>query len=145
MHNDLIDKYVKRVTKNMGSKQREEVSRELKAHILDSADALSEEKNVPVDDNIIQEIISRMGTAEDLAAMYPEEKANSDNIKDGIKYLAKFTVYFIIMASVIGIVLQIIFENISLKVFLLVCSIVYLVSLLLQLVTRKLFPRLLDR
>ncbi|MTK63431.1 MAG: hypothetical protein F8N15_02570 [Methanobacterium sp.] len=145
MHNDLINKYVKKVTKNMGSKQREEVTRELNAHILDSADALAEEKNVPVDDNIIREIILRMGTADELAAMYPEEKANSDNIKDGLRYLAKFTLYFIVVASVIGIVLQLVFQNISINVFLLVCGVVYLVSLVLQVIRAKLFPRLLDR
>lgn len=145
MHSDLINKYVKKVTKNMGSKQREEVTRELNAHILDSADALAEERNVPVDDNIIREIISRMGPAEELAAMYPEEKGNSDNVKDGLRYLAKFTLYFIVVASVIGIVLQLLFENISINVFLLVCGVVYLVSLVLQVIRAKLFPRLLDR
>lgn len=145
MHTDLIKNYINKVTKNMGSKQRDEVSRELTAHILDSADALAEERNVEVDENIINEIISRMGPAEELSAMYPEEKANSDNIKDGLKYLAKFTVYFIVVASVIGIVLQLIFENISLNIFLLVCAVVYLVSLVLQVIRAKLFPRLFDR
>jgi hypothetical protein len=145
MSNNLINKYINKVTKNMGSKQREEVSRELNAHILDSADALAEERNVDVDDTIIQEIISRMGPAEELAAMYPEEKADSDNIGRVLKYMVKFTIYFIVVAAIIGIVLQLLFGNISLYIFLLVSFTVYVVTLLLKLLREILFPNLFEK
>ena len=144
MHN-LIDKYLNKVTKNMGSKQREEVSRELNAHILDSADALAEERKVAVDDTIIREIIMRMGPAEDLAAMYPEERTGSDNIKDALKYMVKFTIYFVIVATIIGIVLQLVFGNISLNIFLLVTITVYLITLLLKLLRDKFLPKIFER
>ena len=50
MQYNLINKYIKKVTKDMGSDQRNEVGKELEVHILDSADALAAEKNVKVDD-----------------------------------------------------------------------------------------------
>lgn len=145
MHNDLFNKYLNKVTKNMGSKQREEVTCELNAHILDSADALAEERNVEVDDTIIREIIMRMGSAEDLAAMYPEERTGSDNIKNALNYMVRFTIYFILVATIIGIVLQLIFGNISLNIFLLVTITVYLVTLILKLLRDKFLPKIFER
>jgi len=143
MHSNLIKNYIKRVTKNMGSKQREEVSRELTAHILDSADALAEERNVPVDENIIQEIISRMGPAEELAAMYPEEKASSDNIKNTLIYIARSLVIFVVASIIIGIVLQLIFGDITIYPFIVVAFIVYLVLMVIHLVRNKFLPKFL--
>jgi hypothetical protein len=143
MRNDPIEKYINKVTKNMGSKQREEVARELKAHILDSADALAEEKQVEVNDIIIQETITRMGPAEDIAAMYPKEKAGKDNIIDGSKYIARSLVLFVVTASIIGIVLQLIFKDISLYSFVVVAIIVYLVIMVIHVVRRKFISKIL--
>lgn len=67
-----IDDYIKEVTKDMGPDQQKEVARELKTHILDSADAIALERNVEVDEEMVQEAISRMGTPEKLARMYPK-------------------------------------------------------------------------
>ncbi|UTB32587.1 MAG: hypothetical protein NKF70_14065 [Methanobacterium sp. ERen5] len=144
MQSDPIEKYINKVTKNMGSKQREEVGRELKAHILDSADALAEEKNVEVDDTIIQETIKRMGPAEDIADMYPEEKAGKDNIIDGLKYITRSLVFFVVAASIIGIVLQLIFKDLSLYPFVVVAIIVYLVIMGIHFVKRKFIPKFLQ-
>jgi hypothetical protein len=143
MHNDTIEKYINKVTRDMGTKQREEVALELKAHILDSADALAEEKKVEVDDTIIQETIMRMGPAEDIAIMYPNEKAGRDNIIDGLKYIAKSLVFFVVAASIIGIVLQLIFEDISLYPFIVVSFVVYLVIMVMHFVRHKFIPKLL--
>jgi hypothetical protein len=143
MQSDPIEKYINKVTRDMGTKQREEVALELKAHILDSADALAEEKNVEVDDTIIQETIMRMGPAEDIAAMYPKEKAGRDNIIDGLKSLAKFSVFFVVTASIIGIVLQLIFKDVSLYPFIVVSFVVYVVVMVLHFVRHKFIPKLL--
>ena len=143
MRSDPIEKYINKVTKNMGSKQREEVALELKAHILDSADALAEEKHVEVDDTIIQETIMRMGPAEDIASMYPKEKAGKDNIIDGLKSIAKFSVFFVVTASIIGIVLQLIFKDISLYPFIIVSFVAYLVVMVLHVVKHRFIPKLL--
>lgn len=144
MQSNLINKYINKVTKNMGSKQQEEVSRELRVHILDSADALAEERNVEVDDEIIKEIISRMGPAEDLAAMYPEELAGKDNIKHALKYLARSLVIFVVSAAIIGIVLQLIFGDISFSTFVVVAVIVYVVLMVIHFVRNKFLPKLFD-
>jgi len=60
MYDDLIEKYIREVTKDMGVKQRREVAEELKSHILDSADELATQKKVEVNNNIIKEAISKM-------------------------------------------------------------------------------------
>lgn len=70
----IIDDYIREVTKKMSSDQEKEVSEELKTHILDSADAIAAERNMAVDENIIHEAISRMGTPEKLAKMYPKNE-----------------------------------------------------------------------
>jgi len=146
MQNNLIDKYIRKVTKDMGSKQREEVARELETHILDSADALAAEKNVKVDNFIIREVILRMGPAEEVAAMYPEEKTFSDNILDILKSLVRFTAIFILVAAIVGIVLWIFFGNIGFISFLLVSSVVYLVLLAVHLIRRiEIIPKLLKK
>lgn len=44
MQKNPINSYINKVTKNMGSKQQKEVFKELKTHILDSADELAAEK-----------------------------------------------------------------------------------------------------
>jgi hypothetical protein len=145
MQSDPIEKYINKVTRDMGTKQREEVALELKAHILDSADALAEEKNVEVDDTIIQETIMKMGPAEDIAAMYPKEKAGTDNIIDGLKSLAKFSIFFVVTASIIGIVLQLIFKDVSLYPFIVVSFVVYVVVMVLHVVRHKFIPKLLEK
>jgi hypothetical protein len=71
MYDRLIDDYLNKVTKDMGYKQREDVRNELRSHILDSADALAAERNKPVDESIVREVLSRMGPAEKMAAEYP--------------------------------------------------------------------------
>jgi hypothetical protein len=144
MRSDPIEKYINNVTRNMGSKQREEVARELKAHIWDSADALAEEKHVEVDDTIIQDTITRMGPAEDIAAMYPKEKAGKDKIIDGLKYIARSLIFFIVAAGIIGIVLQLIFKDISIYSFVVVAIIVYLVIMSIHFVRRKFIPKFLE-
>ena len=68
-----IDNYIEEVTKNMSSDQQKEVADELKTHILDSADAIASARNVEVDEEIINEAVSRMGPPEKLAKMYPEK------------------------------------------------------------------------
>ena len=97
----------------MGSKQQKEVFKELKTHILDSADELVAEKNVKVDETIITEVITRMGPAEKLAEMYPEEKTFKSKINNTIKDLAKFTLTFVIMASIIWIALWLYFRDVE--------------------------------
>lgn len=67
---DIINKYTHVVTKEMDPKKRDEVSEELKTHILDSAEALASERNVEIDENIINEVISKLGPAKDLSKMY---------------------------------------------------------------------------
>ena len=60
------------VRETMGPDQQREVAQELKTHILDSADAIANERNLEVDEEIIAEAISRMGTPEKLAKLYPK-------------------------------------------------------------------------
>ena len=71
-YDNLINKYTNEVTKDMDPKKRDEVSEELKTHILDSAEALAIKRNVKIDENIIKEVISKMGPAKDLSKMYPK-------------------------------------------------------------------------
>ena len=67
MYDNLIDDYINDVTKDMGAEQRKDVAKELRTHILDSADALAAEKKIPVDDVIVREVISKMGPADRIA------------------------------------------------------------------------------
>ena len=71
-YDNLINEYTSVVTKDMDPKKRDEVAEELKTHILDSAEALAAERNVEIDENIISEVISKMGPAKDLSKMYPK-------------------------------------------------------------------------
>ncbi len=75
MNRTLIDDYVNEVTEDMGARQREDVGKELRAHILDSADAIAAERKCEVDDVILREVLAKMGPAEKVAAMYPAKKS----------------------------------------------------------------------
>ncbi len=75
MNRTLIDDYVNEVTNDMGARQRDDVGKELRAHILDSADAMAAERKSEVDDVIIREVLAKMGPAEKVAAMYPAKKS----------------------------------------------------------------------
>jgi len=108
MHN-LINEYISKITKNMGSNQRKEISKELETHILDSAEARAAEKNVDVDEDIIKEVIERMGSPEEVAAMYPAEKTFSDKVVDQLKEIGRITVHFIIIVTMVWIILFIAF------------------------------------
>ena len=101
----LIDDYVNEVTKDMGSRQREDVGKELRAHILDSADAIAAEKKSEVDDVIIREVLAKMGPAEKVAAMYPAKKSLFEQgpVKALIS-LAGIAFAFLMVAVILGLV-----------------------------------------
>jgi hypothetical protein len=113
MNNGLIKNYIKKVTKDMGSNQRKEVSKELKTHILDSADAIAAEKNVDVDDFIIREVILNMGPAEEVAAMYPVETTFIDTLKELTKLTVKFFVLVISVSLIVAIAQWIYFQKLQ--------------------------------
>ncbi len=103
MYDDLIDDYVNEVTKDMGVVQRKDVSRELRTHILDSADALAAEKKVPVDDLIVREVISKMGPADKIAAMYPSRKTflEKNDLLKVLPVLGGLIVAFLMVAAIL--------------------------------------------
>ncbi|MEL7669917.1 hypothetical protein [Methanobacterium sp.] len=106
---NLVNEYISKVTKNMGSNQRKEVAKELETHILDSAEAIAAEKNIDIDKAVIREVIDRMGSPEEAAAMYTSEKTFSDKVVDQLKEIWRITVHFIIIVTMVWIVLFIAF------------------------------------
>jgi hypothetical protein len=102
MNRTLIDDYVNEVTKEMGARQREDVGKELRAHILDSADAIAAERKSGVDDSIIREVLAKMGPAEKVAAMYPVKKSllENGNVKALIS-LAGIALSFLMVAAIL--------------------------------------------
>lgn len=96
MYNNIINKYIHKVTKDMDPEKRKEVAEELKTHILDSAEALAAQRNIKVDNVIIREVIAKMGPAEDLAKMYP----NSFNKK--IKSFGRFWIAGVFITGITG-------------------------------------------
>ncbi len=137
MQYNLINKYIKKVTKDMGSDQRNEVGKELEVHILDSADALAAEKNVKVDDAIIRKVILRMGSAEEVASMYPVEKNFSDKAIDTLKDIGRFTLIFLIISVIILTVLGIYikdlqFDAVTILIFLIIYMILFTIHMISQ-------------
>jgi hypothetical protein len=130
MHSNIIEKYIRKVTKDMGIKQRNEVAKELKTHILDSADSIAAERKVKVDETIIKEVIMRMGSAETLAAMYPKERTLEDKVLHIFKVVAEFTFIFIVISSIIWTLLRIYFRNLQLNSFNIFIIIIFYVVLL---------------
>jgi hypothetical protein len=109
MYDKLIDDYIGEVTNNMGVRQRDEVARELRTHILDSADALAAERKTAVDDVIIREVIAKMGPAAQVAALYPTKKTflemkEMKGMWDAMKALAGLAV----LVALVGIILMIV-------------------------------------
>ena len=144
MYNNLIKEYINKVTEDMGSNQRKEVSKELETHILDSAEAIAAEKNVDIDESIIHEVINRMGSPEEVATMYLPEKTSSDKLKDILRDIGRITLAFVLIAAVIWIVIFIAYwvysgrtDYIEFNMFsLLIMVIVYLVILAFHLVKK---------
>lgn len=106
MYDRLIDDYINEVTKDMGSWQRDEVARELRTHILDSADALAVERKTTVDETIIREVIGKMGSARQVAAMYPTPKTflemkEMKGMWDAIKALMGIAVMFMLVGLIL--------------------------------------------
>lgn len=105
MYEKLIDDYINEVTKDMGARQREDVGKELKAHIMDSADAIAAERKTAVDDVIVREVLSRMGPAEKVAAMYPVKKTILEHgMGKALVSLAGIAVAFLMIAAILVLV-----------------------------------------
>ncbi|MEN6292724.1 MAG: hypothetical protein ABFD07_12010 [Methanobacterium sp.] len=144
MYRRIVNEYIQKVTKDMGSNQRKEVTKELETHILDSAESLAAEKNVEIDEVIIREVITRMGSPEEAAAMYSPEKTSSDKVIDILKDMGRVTLHFIIILIVIWIVIFIAFwiyfgsiENIELNTFtLLIIDLIYIVIMAFHLIKK---------
>ena len=79
-----VDEFIAAVTRRMPPEEREEVARELETHILDSAEAIAASRKTSVNEDVILEAISRMGSPEKLAKMYPSiRKWKLEGIVDG--------------------------------------------------------------
>jgi len=106
MIDSIIDGYIGEVTKEMGVSQRGEVAKELRTHILDSAEALAAERNVAVDEGIVREVIERMGPAEKIAAMYPSRETflKKSQMWKAIQALAGIAVAFLVIGALLSLV-----------------------------------------
>lgn len=127
MYERLIDDYINEVTRDMGARQRDEVARELRTHILDSADALAAERKTNVDETVIRDVIGKMGPARQVAAMYPTPKTflemkEMKGMWDAVKALIGIAVMFVLVGiiltvlapgtleiSAVGVVFQVVF------------------------------------
>lgn len=111
-----MDTYINEVTKNMNVKQREEVSKELRSHILDSAESLAAERNVPVNEGIIIEVISRMGPPGKIAAMYPH---GSSILKEsGLARIAKVLLSLLLALVIVVVILAMVSPDLGLPMHL---------------------------
>ncbi len=99
MFDRLIDNYTDRVTKNMGRKQREDIKKELKSHIMDSAEALAVKQNKPVDEGIVREVIAKMGPAEEFALSYPAGKKHLLSDRVILSGVAILVIIFLIVGA----------------------------------------------
>ncbi|OPY25353.1 MAG: hypothetical protein A4E28_03215 [Methanocella sp. PtaU1.Bin125] len=116
MNEKIIDDYVNEVTKEMGAKQRDEVARELRTHILDGADALAAERGTIVDDAIVGEVIANMGPARKVAALYPTPATflgmkELKGMWDAIKALGGIVLAFLLVAGVLWVVAPDVLNN----------------------------------
>jgi len=137
MYDDLIEKYIREVTKDMGVKQRREVAEELKSHILDSADELATQKKVEVNNNIIKEAISKMGPAKKVAEMYPVEETLIDKIIFAAKVVGLFTFIFIIITTTFWTILKVYVKTLELTASLTIGIVItYLILLAIYLIFR---------
>jgi hypothetical protein len=106
MYERLIDEYVGKVTKDMGAEQRDEVGRELKAHIYDSAEAIAAKRGAGIDEAVVREALSRMMPPEKLAAMYPSKETflRKSGMWKAVQALAGIAVAFLLLAAIIYLV-----------------------------------------
>lgn len=141
MYSDPMEKYVRDVTKKMGINQRKEVAEELKSHILDSAEELAAEKNVEVNDTIIEEVISKMGHAEQVADMYPVEETIIDKTIFTVKLVGLFSFIFIVVVATFWTTLKVYVKTLEFTGSLLIGVIaVYLILLAIYLFFRLKVP-----
>jgi DUF4097 and DUF4098 domain-containing protein YvlB len=97
MFDKLIDNYTDRVTKNMGRKQRDDIKKELKSHILDSAEALAAKQDKPVDEETVREVIAKMGPPEEFALTYPAGKKHFMSDRIVLAGIAILVVIFVVV------------------------------------------------
>lgn len=125
MYEKLIDEYVGKVTKDMGTEQGAEVGRELKSHIYDSAEAIAVRRGAEIDESIVREVLSRMMPPEKLAAMYPSKGTflKKSGVWKVVQVLAGIAVAFLLLAVLLYAVAPESAEDS-------ICVIVYVVSAL---------------
>ncbi len=99
MFDRLIDNYTDRVTKNMGRKQRDDIKKELKSHIMDSAEALAAKQNKPVDEEIVREVIAKMGPPEEFALSYPAGKKHFLSDRVILSGIAILVIIFVVVGA----------------------------------------------
>ncbi len=106
MIDSIIDGYISEVTREMGASQRAEVAKELRTHIMDSAEAIAAERNVAVSEEIVKEVIRRMGPAEKIAAMYPSRETflRKSHMWKAIKALAGIALAFLAIGVLLSLV-----------------------------------------
>ena len=103
MYERLIDEYVGKVTKDMGTEQRDEVGRELKSHIYDSAEAMAAKRGTTINEAIVREVLSKMMPPEKLAAMYPSKETflKKSGVWKVVQIIMSIAIAFLLVAVLI--------------------------------------------
>lgn len=141
MYEDPLNKYIKEATQKMGVKQRKEVAKELKSHILDSAEELAAQRNVEVDDTIIKEVIFNMGPVDKAAEMYPVEKTIIDKTILAMKVVGLFSFIFIVITATMWQILKVYIKTLELTNSIIIgILITYLILLTIYLIFRFKIP-----
>jgi hypothetical protein len=106
MKDKIIDEFIDEVTKDMNARQRADVSKELKSHILDSADALAAERKTDVGEDIVREVIEKMGSPKKIAAMYTPATAMMKEMTVGkiVKVIMSLMLAFVVVMAVLLVV-----------------------------------------
>jgi hypothetical protein len=106
MYDTTINEYLEKVTNGMGPAQKREVQKELRAHILDSADALAAERKKPVDEDLVREVIEKMVPPSKLGNLYPAPSAllQMKRLRQVFSGLILFATMFLLVAGILWIV-----------------------------------------
>lgn len=106
MYDALINEYLAKVTSGMAPTQKREVEKELRAHILDSADALAAERMKPIDEEIVREVIDKMVPPSKLANLYPAPGAQLQlkHLHQVFSGLVIFATMFLLVTGILWLV-----------------------------------------
>jgi hypothetical protein len=103
---DMIDAYVSEIGQRLPARQRVDIEREIRSMIGDTLDDESQAQNRPIDDDMVAQVLKRLGSPQKVAASYiPPQYLIGPELFPAYLTVVKIVLSVLVVLAIVGLAL----------------------------------------